>query len=55
MAYDRFVTRRQFAKLALGVPAALQGSAQTQSNHSSDPADYTLEIAPYPLELSPHS
>jgi hypothetical protein len=46
------VNRRQFAQLALGAPTASRLSAQTDS---FKPADYTIDIAPYSLEVAPHS
>lgn len=46
------VDRRQFVRFALGGSAALLASAQTDV--SARP-DYSLDIAPYSLELSPHS
>lgn len=49
--YAECVNRRQFARIALGTPAVLM-SAQTES---LGPADYTINIAPYSLELSRHS
>ena len=46
------LNRRQFAQFALGGSAALLASAQADV---SARADYTLDIAPYSLEVSPHS
>jgi FtsP/CotA-like multicopper oxidase with cupredoxin domain len=44
--------RRQFVHFALGGSAALSASAQTGVPAR---ADYSLDIGPYSLELSPHS
>jgi len=46
------LSRREFAQCAAGGSAAWLASAQTEV---LTPADYTIDIAPYSLDLSPHS
>ena len=46
------LNRRKFLQLATGCPAVVSAYAQTDS---APRADYTIDIAPYALELSPRS